>query len=452
MIETVHLMVLAALVFAFGLVSKRFASTVVTGPMAFVGFGLLLTPGVCDALGIGHLFAASEAFKNAIHLLGELTLVVVLFTDAVQIELRSLVRSAGLPMRLLAIGMPLTIVLGAALAAPLFPGLGMWELALLATMLAPTDAALGQAVVTSQRVPKRIRQALSVESGLNDGIAVPLVVIFAALASVGHSHGDDHAGAAMTGAQCATFAAKQVVLGPLAGAIVGAVGAWLMAQSIRRDWMEHAYQELAGIALAIIAFVVASQIGGNGFIAAFVAGIVVGNSSKEVCACLYDFAEAESQLLMLATFFLVGLTLAAEPLREASWHAWAYGALSLSLIRMAPVALSLIGLGVRTRTTLFVGWFGPRGLASVLFSVLLIHELPVPNGELIGQVVIITVLLSVVAHGITAAPPSALYGKSMNRDPGPTYELERDVAGESPVMRSSHLIDHAHGGNQEARP
>lgn len=190
--------------------------------------------------------------------------------------------------------------------------------------------------------------------------------------------------------------------------------------------MARTYQELAGIALAIIAFVGAGQIGGNGFIAAFVAGLVVGNSSKEVCACLYEFAEAEAQLLMLTTFFLVGLALAWEPLMNAGSQTWAYGALSLTVVRMLPVAVSMLGLGLRPATVGFLGWFGPRGLASILFAVLVIDELPVPGSELVVQVVLITVLLSVAAHGITAAPLSGLYARAMERAGGrAAYEFGR---------------------------
>jgi NhaP-type Na+/H+ or K+/H+ antiporter len=412
MIETTHLFVLAILVFVFGLGSRKFSRSVITAPMAFVAFGLIMAPGVCESLGLGELFGELEHLDSTIHLLGEITLVVVLFTDAAQIQLRPLIKGAAIPSRLLLIGMPLTILIGAGIAYLFFDGLGIWELALLATMLAPTDAALGQAVVTSDKVPLRIRQGLSVESGLNDGIAVPLVLIFASLASMGHGMEEE----AMTGIECATFAGKQIILGPLAGILVGAVGALLMTKAIKRGWMEHAYREFAGITLAMIAFAGAGYIGGNGFIAAFVAGLVVGNSTKEVRKNLYDFAEAESQLLMLATFFLVGLVLVWEPLNHASWQVWVYAALSLTVIRMLPVAISMIGLGVQRSTLGFLGWFGPRGLASVLFSVLVIEELPVPHSEEIVQIVIITVLLSVFAHGITAAPLSSIYAKILERD------------------------------------
>lgn len=230
MIESTHLFVFAILVFSYGLGSRLLSRSVVTGPLAFVVFGLLLAPQACEMLGLGSIFGEIEHTDAIIHLLGEITLVVVLFSDAAQIQLSTLLKGAAIPARLLAIGMPLTIVLGAAVAYPFFGELGVWELALLAVMLARTDAALGQAVVTSERVPLRIRQALSVESGLNDGIAVPMVLVFASIASIGHGAGEEM----MTGIQCAAFAGKQIVLGPLAGITVGVVGAWMMTHAVRR--------------------------------------------------------------------------------------------------------------------------------------------------------------------------------------------------------------------------
>ncbi len=411
MIDSAHLFVLAILVFLFGLVSRLLSRTIVTGPLAFVLFGMVLAPVAATRMGLGSFFGPIDNADSIIHLLGEITLVVLLFTDAAQIQLSKLVRGAAIPARLLGIGMPLTIIFGAALAMPLFRDLGWWEAALLAVMLAPTDAALGQAVVSSELVPLRIRQGLSVESGLNDGMAVPLVLVFASIASIGHGAVEEE----MTATECALFAGKQVVFGPLAGIVVGAAGAWLMRFAVRRAWMERTYRELAGIALAIIAYVAAGLIGGNGFIAAFVAGLVMGNSSKEVCGHLYDFAEAEAQLLMLSTFFLVGLTLAGEPLTAASWEVWVYSALSLTVIRMLPVAMSMLGLGLKPGTIIFLGWFGPRGLASILFAILLIEELPVPHSEEIVQIVLVTALLSVLAHGITAAPLSAWYARTLDR-------------------------------------
>ena len=400
---------LALLVFGFGLLSRRLGRGVVTPPLAFVGFGMLLAPQALATLGLTSPFEHLEHLEPTIHLLGEITLIIVLFTDATQMDLRALRKGFGLPVRLLAIGMPLTVALGAALAAPLVPGLGIWEMALLGAVLAPTDAALGQAVVTSDDVPLEVRQGLSAESGLNDGIAVPMVVIFASLAGIGEMVG----GQQQTAAECLVFAAEQVTLGPLAGGLVGLLAVFAMSWAIRREAMEHAYQELAGIAIALLAYTLADSIGGNGFIAAFVAGLVLGNSKREeICSRLYDFAEAESQLLMLITFLLVGLGLAWPTLTASTPAAWFYALLSLTLIRMLPVALALIGSDLPWRGRFFVGWFGPRGLASILFAILLIEELPVPNASLLVEVVLLTVLLSVVAHGITAAPFARAYATS----------------------------------------
>ncbi len=402
---------LALLVFAFGLLSRRLGEGVVTPPLAFVGFGMLLAPQALRHIGLPSPFGHTEGLEPAIHLLGELTLIIVLFTDATQIDIRALKRGAGIPVRLLTIGLPLTVALGAAAAAPLVPGLGPWELALLGAVLAPTDAALGQAVVTSKKVPLPIRQGLSAESGLNDGIAVPLVVIFASLAGIGQTV----EGVERTSGECLTFALGQVTLGPLAGWIIGGLAAWAMAWAIREKAMDHAYQELAGIAIALIAYTGASAIGGNGFIAAFVAGLVLGNSKREeVCACLYDFAEAESQLLMLVTFLLVGLGLAWPTLSAAPVSAWIYALLSLTVLRMLPVALALARSEHSLSTKLFLGWFGPRGLASILFAILLLEELYVPHSEEIVQVVLLTVLLSVLVHGMSAAPLTRLYARNLS--------------------------------------
>ncbi len=417
------ILTIAFLVFAFGLLSKRLGKGVVTPPLAFVGFGMLLAPEAMHHLGIPTPFGHTEHLESVIHLLGELTLVIVLFTDATQINIRALRQGAGIPIRLLALGMPLTVALGAAAAAPLIPGLGPWEMALLGAVLAPTDAALGQAVVSSKEVPLEIRQGLSAESGLNDGIAVPLVVIFATLAGIGQMV----EGVERSTGECVRFALAQVTLGPLAGWVIGAVAAWAMTLAIRRGTMDHSYQELAGIAIALVAYTGASAIGGNGFIAAFVAGLVLGNSSKEVCACLYDFAEAEAQLLMLVTFFLVGLGLAWPTLVAAPPSAWIYAFLSLTVIRILPVWIAMAGSGKSAGTKLYLGWFGPRGLASILFAILLLEELYVPNGEAIVQVVLLTVLLSVVVHGMSAAPLTRLFARSQ--------PAAAEVAGSPPVRK-----------------
>ena len=423
MLETPHLIVIAMLVLGFGLVSRAVARGIITAPMVFALAGLALANGAAW-LGIGP-FADYEGVETIVHTLGECTLIVLLFTDAARIDLQALRRDGGLPARLLGLGMPLTILLGAVVAWLLFPELGIWELALVAAVLAPTDAALGQAVVTSDGVPPRIRQTLSVESGLNDGIAVPLVVLFASMASIGvETLGVDAAGHALTAGAGASFAARQILLGPLAGIIVGFVGAKLVGASMKRGWMDHDFQELSGVALALLAAFGAELIGGNAFIAAFVGGLTFGNSSKRVCSCLYDFAEAEGTLLMLLTFLFAGAALAPEALFGASWQMYVYAALSLTVIRMLPVGLSLIGVPTSMPTTLFLGWFGPRGLASILFAILLLEELPVPHADEIFSIAMVTVMMSVVLHGATAAPGVRWYARRLERQACVTAQKE----------------------------
>ena len=433
MIDSLHLLVLAALVFLFGLGSRAFGNSWLTAPLAFVAFGMLLAPTAAEHLGVPTPFGKWEHLDGAIHLMGEITLVILLFTDASQIELRRLRLGARLPERLLLIGMPATVVLGAAAAMLVLPELLLFEALLLGSMLAPTDAALGQSVVTNYAVPLRIRQGLTVESGLNDGLAVPMVVVFSSLASIGMMQG----GETLTTGHCVTFAAKQLVFGPLVGGLVGWLGSAAMSWSIHRGYMAHAFQQLAGIMMAILSYVSADLVGGNGFIAAFVGGLVLGNSHKQVCACLQDFSEAEGQLLMLVTFFLVGLGIAWEPVLESGAGEWGYALCSLTLIRLLPVGLSLLGLGLRWESLLFVGWFGPRGLASILFAVLILESSPLPHGEIVTRVAVLTVLLSTLLHGVSAAGWSRGYARrTAAHSHSGSYELGADSPGEEPTSAS----------------
>jgi NhaP-type Na+/H+ or K+/H+ antiporter len=394
---------IALLVLGYGLVSKRLERTVITPPMVFVAVGLLFSGSALGDLGM-------HADRSVIHVLAELTLVLVLFGDAARIDLRALRDELGLPMRLLGIGMPLTIIAGAVVAKLVLPELTWFEAAALGAVLAPTDAALGQAVVSAPSVPLRIRQALNVESGLNDGIALPVVLIFAALASMG-------GGENRSAAEWVQFATMQVTLGPLAGFVIAWVGGRLITWSDRQDWMDGRFARLAGIALALLSFGGAELIGGNGFIAAFVAGMTLGNSQRGKCEYLYSFLEAEGQLLALLVFLLLGLRLAAPAITESTASMLLYAVLSLTLIRMVPVAISLIGSGLRGPSVLFLGWFGPRGLASLLFAILILEEAALPHEGLVFDVVILTVLGSVFAHGMTAAPAARKYGE-LASDPG----------------------------------
>ena len=388
------LVLIAALLLLFGLISKKLQKSVITPPMVFVVCGLIAGPA---AFGLFELEIESEFVRT----LAEATLVLVLFTDASRIDLKILRRNYHLPFRLLAIGLPLTIGGGALLAAVMFDQLTFWEAAVAAAILAPTDAALGQAVVSSPRVPVRIRQALNVESGLNDGIVLPVVLLFLSLAAP-HEQ-------AQSGEFWIQFVAGQVILGPIVGIAVGCFGGKVVSAASTSKWMDHTFQQLAALALAGLAFGGAELVGGNGFIAAFMAGLALGNSAGPICGCLQDFAEAEGQLLALLAFFFFGAADAWPAIEHLDATVILYAFLSLTVVRMLPSSLSLIGTGFKAATHLFLGWFGPRGLASILFLFFVLEEQP-PGTHLIFHIVVTAVLMSVFAHGLSAFPGANWYG------------------------------------------
>lgn len=392
----VDFIVLVAAVFAFGLVSRRLEGTVLTPPLVFVAAGILLGPA---ALGVVE-FALDG---HSVLLLGEIALVLVLFTDAARINLMALRQNEGLPLRLLGVGMPLSIALGTAAAALLLTDLTFWEAAIVGTVLAPTDAALGQAVVSNPRVPVRIRQSLNVEAGFNDGLSVPFLTLFLALAVAEEE--------LQPASYWIRFTLEQVGLGVLVGVGVGLAGGWLCSQASRRGWMTDSFERLALLALALIAWALADQVGGNGFIAAFAGGLAVGPTVERVGERLIRFTEAEGQLLNLSIFFIFGV-LSLGLMGALSWEVALYALLSLTVIRMLPVALSLIGTHLRSVSVLFTGWFGPRGLASIVLGLIVVEEAPLLSGrDQMEAVVAMTVFLSVLLHGVTAAPLSTVYAR-----------------------------------------
>lgn len=408
---------LAAGIIGFGAVSGRAQRSIITPPMVFAAYGFVIGPSL---LGL-QSFSIDTPW---IHGLAELTLIVVLFTDAARIDLGVLRREHDIPVRLLIVGLPLTILLGAVLALGVFgAGLEFWEAAALAVLLAPTDAALGQAVVSSSLVPVRIRQALNVESGLNDGIVLPVLLLALSFAGMSEQGG----GAGYWG----RFVVLQLTLGPLIGLGVGYFGGRLVEWCGRTGWMTHSFQDLSALGLSLMAFGLAELVGGNGFIAAFTAGITVGNCCRSICTCLYEFAEAEGQLLTLLMFLIFGLVMVPLAFAHMTWQLASYAFLSLTVVRMVPVALSLAGLRLRPATTLFIGWFGPRGIASLLFALLLVEEFDLVGEQTILAAAVITVLFSIFAHGITAFPAAKWYHKHIAARA--SVEAEHRPVAEMPV-------------------
>jgi NhaP-type Na+/H+ or K+/H+ antiporter len=409
------LAVLAAVLFGVGIVSRRLERWAITAPMAFVTAGIVLGP---DVLDVTDLELTSETGL----LIAEVALVIVLFADAARIDLRSLRGNQNLPARLLGIGMPLTIGLGVLVGALLLGQIEFWEAAIVAAVLAPTDAALGQVVVSSERVPQRIRQALNVESGLNDGLAIPFLFLFVGL-SVSEA---DLSATGWLG-----FAARQIGLGVLIGVAIGIVGGALYRHAVQRRWITGTFEQLALVGLAIGAWALADEAGGSGFICAFVAGLTTGRITDSCGERILDFTEDEGQLLNLGVFYIFGVS-AIGFLDAAGWEVVLYGVLSLTLIRGLPVALSMIGSGLQRSSISFLAWFGPRGLASIILALVVVDEEPgLPALDVVLAAMTVTVLASVYAHGFSGRPLVRAYSRRLAT--GPREAAEHEAVVESPI-------------------
>ena len=385
--------VFIALVFFYCLISGRLSRTIVTGPILFTAVGMLL-PVFLPLLHVR--LPGREVFLPV----AELGLVLLLFADASCIDLKVLKNIRNLPARLLSTGMLLTILLGALGALVVFRHLSIWEAGILAAILAPTDAGLGQIIVNSPRVPMRIRQALNVEAGLNDGLSVPFLLFFLALVQAGPV-GDK--------ASLTQFVFEQLGYGVLVGAGVGLTGGWLLNLARRRELMAESLKQLGVVALPLFCVLASEATGASMFIAAFVAGLAVQVGFKEAGLHSVEFAEEWGQLLNLSVFFLFGLIVARDWQDFTVAHVL-YAVLSLTVVRMLPVALALIGTRLNRATVLFMGWFGPRGLASIVLGmVYLEHETHSPGEPTIRLAVMATVLLSIFAHGLSALPGIHLY-------------------------------------------
>ncbi len=388
----------AILTVLYGLFSRKLEALNVTSPMVFVAAGLVLSLSFAD-------FRIVDFRTEAVLLLGEAALVVVLFSDASRISFANVRGSAAIPGRLLLIAMPLTIFIGAAIASRLFSNLDFWEAAILGAILAPTDAGLGQAVASDPRVPQRIRQSLNIESGLNDGLSTPFFIIFLGIAQEQEGFGSP--------THWLAIIAEQIGFGALIGIAVACVGGYLLRHSLKTNLITADFQRLAFPALALTAWLLADFVDGNGFIAAFVAGITIARILRGTDTEPRRFIDVEGKWLVLAVFFIFGIS-AEQLIRDIGWTEIFYALLSLTLIRMVPVAISLIGVHLKAATTLFVGWFGPRGLASVVLMLVLIDEASdLEDLQSIELTVVATVLISVFLHGVSANPLIRVYKKAI---------------------------------------
>jgi NhaP-type Na+/H+ or K+/H+ antiporter len=400
---------IAVLLIAFATVSRGLGRLNVSGAMFFTTAGLLAGP----VLGLLELEVHGEQVK----LLAEITLTLVLFADASRISVRALRHEFAVPLRLLGIGLPLTIVAGALVGAAVVPGVGFAEAALLAIVLACTDAALGQAVVSDERVPSRIRQGLNVESGLNDGLCVPLFFIAIAIAE---------ADAGTMSAQAAfELVYEQIGYGLVGGVAAGAIGSVALRFAAARRLIEPHWLQILSIASALLAAAIASALGGSIFIAAFTGGFLFGTLRRDAGGEVSYLLDEGGELFNAVTFIVFGAVILGPLVDEITWQVVLYAVLSLTVVRMLPVALAMLATGARRPTVAFLGWFGPRGLASIVFAVILLDDTELPHLHTLLLAITVTIALSVYAHGLTARPLTERYARwwgSHPRDALPAME------------------------------
>ena len=394
-----NIAVLFAFVFVYGLVSGRARTVPIGGPVVFTAFGL-----ACGPAGLGIL--KLELGDEDLRLLAEFTLALVLFTDAATANLVVVRQNRSTIRRLLLVGLPLTILLGWAVGALLLRTLGVMELAILATMLAPTDAALGQAVVCNPAVPLWVREDLKVESGLNDGICVPVLLVLLAFAAQEAGLG--------SGIAVRLFA-EEIGVGAVVGGVLAFLGARAVRFAARRSWSSEVWRQFLVIGMALTCFATAQALGGSGFIACFVGGLVAGAVAKDQKQEYLLAAEGLGGVLGLLTWVVFGATVVGPALGHLTWEVMAYAVLSLTVVRMLPVYVALAGAGMRSDAKLFIGWFGPRGLASIVFAVVVVRA-NLPGRETLTFTVAWTVILSVLAHGLTASPLAAAFARRVSSE------------------------------------
>ena len=400
--EHIAFLLAALLILVFGLVSRVSERFLITAPMFFAGVGILISP-----LGFGWVDVRVDA--ALVKTLAEITLVLVLFIDATEINYADLKKqSSRVPLRMLSIGLPLAALLGFFSGWVLFDDMQLIVIAMVALILSPTDAALGQAVIKSEQLPESVKNSVSVESGLNDGIALPpILVCIAILSSAGVTDsGSNH---------WFLYLLLQLTLGPIVGAATGLIGGRLVEYASNKNWMSPVFQRLSAMSLAVLAFAFAEMVHGNGFIAAFVAGLFLGVKTHAIRERIQEFGEAEGQQLALFIFLIFGLVMV--PIAYEHWDLTAllYALLSLTVVRMLPIALSLIGSQAGWREMLLYGWFGPRGIASILYLLMVVGTLGLAGYEYALSVIVLTVLLSILLHGVSAIPLVNLYHRATSK-------------------------------------
>ena len=395
--------ILAAFAFLYSIVAGRIERTPITGPIVFMAFGFLAGP-----FGVGWL--ELEPTNQELRMLADFTLALILFIDAANADTSVFKTSTIIPRRMLLFGLPGVIGLGFVAGMLLFEELGIFEVAILATMLAATDAALGKGVISNKAVPSRIREGLNVESGLNDGLCVPVLFLFIALAEASGVEADSTLLAF-------ELVAREIGIGLAVGLGITAIAVWLTRMCVKRGWVTEIWVQLPVIMLAITCFTTAQSLHGSGYIAAFVGGILFGLLAKESTHKLVLAAEGMGETLAMMTWIIFGAAIIGQSYEYFSWRVVLYALLSLTVIRMLPIFLSLTGSGEKADSKLFLAWFGPRGLASIVFAIIVLNT-NLPGTNLMAMVVVCTVFLSAIVHGLTANPLASVLAARVARTGG----------------------------------
>ena len=392
----IELAIFALFAFFYSIVAGRLERAATSGPIVFVVSGVLMGP-----LGLGWF--DGDVSRTELRVLADLTLALILFIDAANADLAILKRQFRIPSRMLIFGLPGVIFLGTIIAVLLFDTLSLFEAGILGTILAATDAALGKAVVTNKAVPTHVREGLNIESGLNDGLCVPILFVFIALALGSGTEG----GSTM-------FAIKLVIQELGIGLVVGlgltGVGTWALRWCWNKGWVTEIWKQVTVVALSIACFSVAQSLHGSGYIAAFTGGLLFGFKAKEATHRLVLAAEGTGETLAMMTWFIFGAAVIGQSVQHFTWEILVYAILSLTVIRMLPIFLSLSGTGESTASKLFLAWFGPRGLASIVFAIIVLNK-GVAGGKFVAMIAGLTVFFSLVAHGVSANPLANLLGQ-----------------------------------------
>jgi len=399
-----QLAILALFILLYSLVAGRIERSIVSGPIVFVTAGFLMGP-----MGLGWF--EGTAARSDLRMLADFTLALFLFIDASNADLSTLKRSFAIPARLLLLGLPGSIFLGFALALVMFNVLTVFEAAILGTMLAATDAALGKPVVTNPAVPARMREGLNVESGLNDGLCVPVLLVFIALAFDTEVEGGN-------AAMAIRFLVEELGIGLAVGLGLTGLAAALLRFCLKREWVSETWIQVYVIALALSCFEVATVFHGSGYIAAFTGGLLFGSLARKSKHDIEISAEVVGDTLSLLTWLLFGIVVIGQVFGLITWQIIVYVLLSLTVVRMLPVFLALTGSGESVQSKLFIGWFGPRGLASIVFAVIVLDE-GLPGSKFIAVVVACTVFISLIVHGMTANPLARRIAESESREAPP---------------------------------